>query len=265
MRRLHKVGLGVGGAVVGYLLLLLVGGWILGGVVARGVRDRLAASLDAEATVGAAEVDLLRGGAALRGLEVEREHDGHLTLAVDALELDLAPLGAVLWDREPRAVRVKGGRLEISGLGVLRLPPRRKRPPVTVGALHLEDVRLALVATGLLPGLARVELVIERARSRTTVLRTALSWIFTLEELVARLELPAGVSLRLAYRDQVMSVTGGPFGATPLELPLVMPAVDAQDEVGQLAALGKELAKQLALAEARRLLQRAPSSSPPSP
>ena len=254
MRRIHKIGLWTGGALAGYLLALLVVGWLLGGVVARDVRDRLGASLDAEAAVGEASVSLLRGAASIREIEVRREHDGLLTLDVDELALDLAPLGAVLWDREPREVAIAGGRLEVSGLGVLRLPHRPEQPPIRIGGLRLERCALVLVATGLLPGLTRVELTIERARSGATVLRTALSWLFTLEDLVARVELPAGVTVRLTYRAGVLSAVGGPFGDTPVVVPFALPAIDDADEVEQLAALGKELAKQLALAQARRWL-----------
>lgn len=265
MRRIHKIGLWSVGAIAGYLLVLGGLGWVAGGMVARDVRARLAASLDAEAEVGGASVSLVRGAASIRDLEVRREHDGHLTLALDALELDLAPLGAVLWDREPRSVVVTGGRLEVSGLGVLRLPPRPKHPPIRVGALALDDCALVLMATGLWPGLARVELIIERARSGATVLRTALSWLFTLEELVARVELPAGVTVRLVYRSGVLSAAGGPFGAMPVIIPFAIPPVDDSDEVAQLAALGKELGKELVLAEARRWLAPLAPGAGPTP
>lgn len=262
VRRIHKVALWSAGGIAGYLVLLVVAGWVAGGLVARDVRGRLAASLDAEADVGSASVGLIRGRASLRDLEIRREHDGRLTLTVDALALDLAPLGAVLWDREPRWVAVTGGRLEVSGLGVLRLPPRPKHPPIRIGGLGLDDCALVLMATGSWPGLARIELIIERARSGSTVLRTALSWLFTLEELVARVELPAGVTVRLVYRAGVLSAAGGPFGAVPVIIPFTIPPVDDADEVEQLAALGKQLGKQLVLAEARRLL--APLA-PPTP
>jgi hypothetical protein len=240
--------------VAGYLLLLVIAGWIAGGVVARDVRGRLAASLDAEAEVGGASVSLLRGAASVRDISVRREHDGHLTIELERVALDLAPLGAVVWDREPRAVEVRGGRLEVSGLGVLRLPARPERPPIRVGGLAIDDCVLALTATGVWPGLTRIELTIDRARSGATVLRTALSWLFTLDELVARVELPAGVTVRLEYRHGMLSAAGGPFGSMPVVIPFAIPRVDDADEVEQLAALGKELGKQLALAQARRWL-----------
>lgn len=256
VRRIHKIGLWAGGVIAAWLVLLIVLGALADGMVARGVRDRLAEGLDAEAEVGGASVSLLRGRASIRDIAVRREHDGHLTLALDSVALDLAPLGAVLWDRAPRAVTVRGGRLEVSGLAVLRLPPRPRRPPIRVGALALDDCALTLMATGLWPGLARVELFIERARSGATVLRTALSWLFTLEDLVARVELPGGVTVRLEYHAGVLSAAGGPFGAVPVVVPFALAPVDDADEVAQLAALGKELGKQLALAQARRWLDK---------
>lgn len=254
VRRLRRVLMWSGLGIVGYLLLLLVVGWAVGGVVAGEVRDRLAASLDAEAAVGDASVRLVRGGATMRDITVRRERGGTLALELAEVDLDLAPLGAVLWDREPRAVRVRGGRLSVEGLAVLRLPPRPKSPPIRVGALAIDDCVLEVAATGILPGLTRVELTIERARARATVLRTALSWLFTLDELVARVALPGGVAVRLEYRQGVLAASGGPFGDTPVVIPFSIPPLDDADEVEQLASLGKELGKQLALAQARRWL-----------
>lgn len=262
LRRVGRLGLWLCGAAAAYVVLLVLVGWIASGRVAREVRDRLAESLDAQARVGEASVGLVRGHVAIRDLEVEREHDGHLTLALQAIELDLAPMGAVLWDREPRAVRVRGGRLEVSGLAVLRLPPRHPRPPIRIGALALDDCALALVATDVLPGLARVEVVIERARSGATVLRTALSWVLTLEELVARVELPGGIRLRLEYQDGRFLLSGSALGPEPITIRLALPKVEDGDEVAALASLGTDLVKQIGLAQARRLL--APVTTPDS-
>ncbi|HVV81810.1 MAG TPA: hypothetical protein VHE35_01980 [Kofleriaceae bacterium] len=251
-RRYRVVALAAGGALAGYLVLLVVVGWATGGMVARDVRARLAASLDADADVGGARVSLVRGAASIRDISVRREHDGYLSLDLDRLDLDVAPLGAVLWDRDPRAVSVRGGRLEVTGLGVLRLPRRPAHPPIRVGALALDDCAIVLATAGMMTGLTRVQLTIERARSGETVLRTALSWLFTLQELVARVELAGGVTVRLEYRGGVLSAAGGPFGAVPVVIPFEIPPA-GDDEVEQLAAIGKQLGKELAMAEARRV------------
>ena len=63
---------GVGGGAIAYLALLIVLGFALRGTVASTVRDRLAVSLDGQATVGDATLDLVRGGATVRELVVER-------------------------------------------------------------------------------------------------------------------------------------------------------------------------------------------------
>ena len=65
MRRFHKIALWTGAGVAGYLLLLVVLGWVARGLVEAGVRERLAASLDAEAEVGGASVSLVRGEASV--------------------------------------------------------------------------------------------------------------------------------------------------------------------------------------------------------
>jgi anti-sigma-K factor RskA len=65
-------------------------------------------SLDGEARVGAVELGLVRGRIAVDDLVVERQHLGTLRLAIDRVEVDLAPLGAVVVAREPRRmVRVR--------------------------------------------------------------------------------------------------------------------------------------------------------------
>jgi hypothetical protein len=86
-------------------------------------------------------------------------------------------------------------------------------------------------------------------------MRTALSWIFTLEELVARVDLPAGMTVRLGFKDGKLSASGGFFGATPVTIDFVLPPLDGSDEVAQLIAIGKELGKQLAIERARRWIQ----------
>ncbi|MBE7447690.1 MAG: hypothetical protein HS111_01995 [Kofleriaceae bacterium] len=73
--------------------------------------------------------------------------------------------------------------------GALALPPRPARPPVRVGGLTLENAVIDLMATGYWPGHRPQIITIERATAGACTLRTGLSWLFTLEELVARLDL----------------------------------------------------------------------------
>lgn len=260
MRNAAKVGIGLIFLAVVYLLVLLVVGRVAGGVVADQIQERLERSLDAEVRVGDARVGLITGGVTIRDLEIERTRIDHFGVAMEQLDVELAPLGWALIDRSMHRVKVRGARLIITGAGALQLPPRPKAPPVQVGALEIEDAVLDLQATGYWPGLARVVITIEQAASGPTTFRTALSWIFTLEELVARVDLPAGMTVRLGFRDGRLSASGGFFGETPVTIDFELPRLDAADEVAQLVALGKELGKQLAIERARRwLLRQVPS------
>lgn len=254
MRNAAKVGIGLIFLAVVYLLVLLVVGRVAGGVVADQIQERLGRSLDAEVRVGGAKIGLITGEVTISDLEIERSKVDHFSVAMKQLDVEIAPMGWALIDRSLHRVKVRGARLTVTGAGALQLPPRPKAPPVHVGALEIEDAVLDLQATGYWPGLARIVITIEKARSGPTTFRTALSWIFSLEELVARVDLPAGMTVRLAFRDGRLSASGGFFGDTPVTIDFKLPRLDAADEVAQLVALGKELGKQLAIERARRWL-----------
>ena len=254
MRRPAKILLGLGVAALGYLLVLLVASAIADGVVADQVRGRLADGFDAEARVGSADVRLITGTVTLRDVDVTRDRIDHLGVSLRTVEVEVAPLGWVVVDRAPRRVRVRGGRMVVTGAGALALPVRPEHAPIRVGALELEDVALDLMATGYWPGLARVVITIERARSGPTTLRTGLSWLFTLDELVARVDLPAGGTIRVAFAGGQLSASGSFFGTTAVTIPFTLPRLDAATEVEQLIAIGKELAKRLAIERAQRWL-----------
>jgi hypothetical protein len=256
VRNAAKVAIGLIFLVAVYLLVLLIIGWVAGGVVGGQIQQRLARSLDAEVRVGGAKVGLVFGDVTVRNLEVERTRGlDQLLINVKRLEVDTAPLGWVLIDRSLRHVRVRDARLTITGAGALALPPRPAAPPVQVGGLDIENAVLDLQATGYWPGLARIVVTIERARTGPTTMRTGLSWIFTLEELVARVDLPAGMTVRLGYAQGKLSASGGFFGDTPVTIDFVLPKLDGSGEVAQLTAIGKELLKQLALERARRWIE----------
>lgn len=249
-----RLGLGLAVLAAAYFILLVIVGWIAAGIVADKIQARLAGSLDAEVRVGGAEVGLISGTVRVNDLHLERNKIDTLELDIAALEVDIAPMGWVLVDREPRRVKVRDGRLTISGAGALVLPPRPKQPPVRVGALEIENGVIELVVTGYWPGLARMVITIEHARAGATTLRTGLSWLFTLESLEARVDLPANITVRIAFEDGALSASGGFFGKTPVTIPFQLPKLDDRDEVEQLVALGKQLGKQLAIERAKRWL-----------
>jgi hypothetical protein len=80
-------------------------------------------------------------------------------------------------------------------------------------------------------------------------MRTPLSWLFSLRELKAKFELPAGITVQIGYLNGKLSATGSVFGSEPVELPIDIPvadsAKDAHDEVQLLIQLGKDIAEKL--------------------
>lgn len=232
--------------------MLVIAGALAGDRVADTVRARLATSLDGEATVGDAAVDLVRGRVAVTRVGAERHHLGTLRLDVERIEVDLAPLGAVLFDRDPRAIRIAGAHLLVSGAGALDGIEHRDHAPLHTGAVEIVDSELTIVATTMWPELARVRLAIERVAAGDTTFRTPLSWVFTLEELIARVELPGSLSFELRYRDGALTARGSFFGDTPITVPVSLAYRPGVDEATQLRAIAVQLAKRLVVERARR-------------
>jgi hypothetical protein len=223
------------------------------------IAERLADSLEAKATIDDAQLALVRGHLDLEGLALRRDDlIGHLAISAGSVHCELPPLGLALVDRECRQLRVRNTRLEVSTAALFKLH-RPKRPPLRVRNIVIEDARLELSPSAFLPSLGRIAIAIERAEAGPTVLKTPLSWIFSLRELRATLDLPGGVTLHLTYEGGQLRVSGGLFGATPIALPLAIPVADAADdasaEIAKLVALGKDLAQRLVLGKAEDWLR----------
>ena len=79
--------------------------------------------------------------------------------------------------------------------------------------------------------------------------RTPLSWLFGLEVLRARIELPANITLRLAYGNGRLAAAGTLFGSAPVEVPFSLPradaAKDAREEIQLLVQAGEDVAERL--------------------
>lgn len=247
-----------GGVLAVYLLLLLVGGWVFGGVVKDRVVARLADSLRAEVTIADARLGLLRGRLEFEGLAVRRSDVGTLALDVAKVRCDLRPLGAALISRECGDLVIEGVRLEASTAAVFQLP-RPKRPPLHVRHVEIHDAVLVFSPSAFLPDLGRIELRLEYGAAGPTTFKTPMSWMFGMTELRARLELPAGITVVLSYRAGVLTASGGLFGATPVELPFALPVADAADdaraEVGKLVAAWRDVAKALVARRAQDWLR----------
>jgi hypothetical protein len=200
--------------------------------------------MQARATIGDASLSLVRGGFTAEDLTIVKDVGGHLKVHVEHVDADLMPLGLALVDRSIGTLQLRGIVLEASSRAVLEVRDR-KRKPIAVDELIVDDAKVSLMPTALVPGLGRIDVTIEHGRAGPTVFRTALSWVFSLEELQARLDLPAGITVRLIYKHGKLSLQGGLFGQTPVEVPFEIPKLDPTREIDQLVELGKDLLRKV--------------------
>jgi hypothetical protein len=249
-RALARAGLAAGALSGAWLMVLVVLGVALAPRQGRATQARLAESLQATATIGALDLALVRGRLAIDGLSIQRDDGpGRMSIEVAGVVCELAPLGLALLDRDCRTLSVRNLRMEVTSSALLRQRRPSGRRPIRARALELQNAVLVFSPSAFAPDLGRIEIAIERALAGPTVLRTPLSWLFSLRELVARLELPAGVTLRLTYRDGVMTATGALLGSAPIAIPVELPvddlARDAHEEMRVLLRLGKQIAQRL--------------------
>lgn len=230
---------------------LVVTGMALEGRTRRGIAERIAESLHADAAIERGSLALVRGRLDLEALAVHRDDAvGHLAITVDDLRCDLPPLGLALVDGDCRELAISGARFEVSSAALFKLRPPR-RPPLHAGRVVIDDARLVFAPSAFLPDLGRVAIAIAHAEIGDTRFKTPLSWLFALRELDATIELPAGLTLELAYDHGLLHVSGPLFGATPVTLPVALPAAqpgdDARAEIARLGTFGKDVAQRLVL------------------
>jgi hypothetical protein len=230
---------------------LVVTGLALDGRTRRGIAGRIAEALHADAVIGRGNLALVRGRLDLAALAVHRDDAvGHLAITIDDLRCELPPLGLALVDGECRELAVTGARFEASSAALFKLPPPR-RPPLHAGRLVIDDARLVFAPSAFAADPRRIAVAIAHAEAGTTRFRTPLSWLFALRALEATVELPAGLTLELAYDHGLLRVSGGPFGATPVTVPVALPAADPGDdaraELARLRAVGQDVAERLVL------------------
>lgn len=249
----------VGAVGLTWLAALLIADVAFEGRTRRGVAERIAESLQADATIDRGDLALVRGAIDLEGLTVRRDDlIGHLSITVASLHCELRPLGLALLDRNCRELAIRGTRLEVSTAALFKLK-RPKRPPLHAGHVVIDDAHLELSPSALLPSLGHVAIVIEHAEAGETIFKTPLSWLFALRALRATIDLPAGITLQLTYDQGVLRVVGGMFGATPIALPVALPVADLADdpraEIARLIAFGKDVAERLVTRKAEDWLK----------
>lgn len=247
-------------AALAVVLAALVGtGMALEGGTRRGVAARIAESLQADAVIERGSLALVRGGLDLEALAVHRDDAvGHLAVTVDELYCDLPPLGLALVDRDCRELAIAGARFEVSSAALFKLRPPR-RPPLHAGRVVIDDARLVFAPSALVPDVGRVAIAVAHAEVGDTRFKTPLSWLFALRELDATIELPAGLTLAVRYDHGLLRVSGALLGATPVTVPVALPAAqpgdDARTEIARLAAFGQEVAQRLVVQRAADWLE----------
>ena len=214
---------------------------------AQQTRERLGESLQATATIGDTDLALVRGRLELSQLALHRDDAiGHLAIDVADVRCELAPLGWALVDRDCRDLVVRGVRLEVSTAALFQIK-NPKRKPIRADHVVIDDAELVFSPSAFAPSLGRIAIAIEHAEASDTVFRTPLSWLFSLRELRARIDLPADISVRLHYENGKLAAAGSLFGSSPVEIPVQIPisAKDAHEEIAQLVQLGEDIAAKL--------------------
>ncbi len=268
----RRVAIIVASVLAGWLVLLLLLGFALGSRQERRTADRLAESQQAIVTIETSDLALLRGRWTLNGLVVRHEDPaGKLSIDVAGVRCELGPLGWALVNRDCRELVVSGVRMDVSSTQVFKMK-RPKRKQMRADRVVIDDAQLVFSPTAIAPTMGAIEIAIEHAESGSTLFRTPLSWLLTLEQLRAKLTLPAGIVVTLHYEHGVLTAAGSLFGAAPVELPLELPkqgdAKDGHEEMQQLIALGKDIGKRLVARRAVDWLQsklRPSATSPSSP
>lgn len=240
---------------VGWLLLLLVLGFVLEGRTRNNVASRIGESLGAKAEIDDANLALVRGALTLEKLVVRRADTiGNLSLEVAEMRCDLPPLGWSMFDRECSELKVRGVQLEVSTFALFKIH-KPKREPLRAREVVIEDATFVFLPSSMIPSLGRTEIRIERAVAGPTTFKTPLSWLFALRELRASIDLPPGVTVRLAYANGMLTASGSLFGSKPITLPVTLPiaslADDGKAELEKLVTLGKRLAEEIVLQRAK--------------
>jgi hypothetical protein len=246
---LRRIGIGCAIAFVVWLVVLVVLDFALAGRQARHVEDRFAESLQATAAIGDSNLSLVRGRLVLDNFAIRRDDTiGHLSIDVAEIRCELAPLGWALIDSSCSELAVKGTKLEVSTAALFKIK-NPKRKPVHADHVVIDDATLAFSPSAFVPDLGKIAIHIDHAETGATTFRTPLSWLLSLTQLKATVDLPADITVHLEYGNGVLSATGTLFGSTPVTLPVTLPSADAvhdaHEEIVALVALGKQLAESL--------------------
>jgi hypothetical protein len=248
-----------------WLISLAVLGELGSRWVAVRMQEKLSKSLGAQVQIGGVDLGLVRGQFELAQLDLRRREVGAMHIVIQEAVLDTAPLGlAVLHRDRADKLTIRGLTIELSSWAVLAPPPGN---PLAfhVGSFDFSSVKLLLAPTLLLPGAGSITLDIDRAKGGATTLRSAVSWLFSVDELDARLGLPGGATATIRYRASRTGAAGAREGklvigssllARELTIPLTMPTIVNGDELTALRQLGTRITREVTKNKALQLLQK---------
>jgi hypothetical protein len=242
-----------------WIVALVIAGALYADRAGARVGERLAESVQGTSSIGDASLSLVRGRFELRDLHVGRDDAvGKLALDVRDIVCDLPPLGLAALVRVCRTLEVSGVHLGVSTTALFQLKKPR-RPPLRADAVVVDDATIELAPSALVAGSGAIKVAIVHAEAGPTQLVTPLSWLFSLRTMDARFSLPAGIAIRLTYRDGTFAASGSLFGARPVTATVPIPAAvedgDARTQLRALAKLGVRVATELVAARAKDWLR----------
>jgi len=243
-RRIRRIVAALAGAFLTWEVVLFLGSYVGSGCAREKVRERLAGSMNAAVTIGDLRLGLVRGAVAIDDVHIVKDDRGYLRIDVARVDVDVLPLGLAMVQGSVGDVRIRDVDVEISALGALDLRGG-KRTPIRFDSLVVERAHVRIEAARLVPGLAKLDVTIDRATAGATTLRTPLSWLFAMREFSAHVDLPIGGTVILTYASGKLRLSGAMFGSDPVELPFELPVLEPARELEQLGELGQRLVREL--------------------
>jgi hypothetical protein len=255
MKKAARIAIGVFAL---WIVFLVIFGFAYSGRAGERVANRLGESMMAKATVGSSSLSLVRGWVELDDLRVRKDDLGLLEIDIGHIECDLLPMGLALIDRSCGDLVIDKVRLTMTSASVLQMK-RPKRKPLRVDRVEIRDAVLTFMPSAFLPDLGKIEIRVDYVEAGPTTFKTPLSWIFSMRELRATLDLPADIVLTLQYANGALTVQGSVFGSAPVTLPVSLPtansADDAKAEMAKLVTFAKDLAEDLLETRAKNWLK----------
>lgn len=256
MSRRRKALLVSVGLVCAYPLLLILLGYALAGRVEDRVEAQLTHALRAdEIEIEDVDLSLLRGRIEIRGVRAKRTGVGTASLEIDSLEIDVPPMGWVVFDDDPSRVLVDDAHLTLSAVGAATLR-KSDSPPLHIDDFIIESSSVSLVATTLFPSIGQARLSVGKAHVKDLELSNAMSWLYETHVLDAVLTTTGDVEIAVQYEEGQLALSGSFLGSKPIRVPFSWPIPDPEDfELSQILGLARSIASTVAPELARRKAQ----------